>query len=99
MSLGMERTLPRIGRRLQCDGSGHPSPGHGHARLLSKAWPLLGSSRISALIHRPASRCRIKPIVGSPVVDFGLGQLSRGSAHAHTLRDYLNNSIAGLGDV
>ena len=95
----MERKLSRIGRRLQRDGSRHPSPCHGHARLPSKACALLGSSRISALVHRPTPRCRIGPIVGSPVVEFGFGQLSRGSAHAHMRVGYPNNSIAGLGDV
>ena len=93
----MERTLSRIGRRLQRDSSSHPSPCHGHARLLSKACALLGSSRISALVHRPTPRCRIGPIVGSPVVEFGFGQLSRGSAHAHTLVGYPNNAIASRG--
>ena len=95
----MERKVPRIGRRLQRDGSRHPSPCHGHARLPSKACALLGFSRISALMHRLTSPCWIGPFFGSPVVNIGLGQLSRGSAHAHMRVGYPNNSIAGLGDV
>ena len=93
----MERKLSRIGRRLQRDGSSHPSPCHSHARLLSKTCALLGSSRISALVHRPTPRCRIGPIVGSPVVEFGFGQLSRGSAHAHTFAGYPNNPLPAWG--
>jgi hypothetical protein len=93
----MERKVPRIGRRLQRDGSSHPSPCHGHARLLSKACALLGSSRISALMRPPESRCWIGPIVGSPVVELGFGQLSRGSAHAHTFAGYPNNPLPAWG--
>ena len=93
----MERKLPRIGQCFQRDGSGYPSPCPGHARLLGKACGPPGSSRISALLRRPAPRCWSEPIFGSPAVDFGLGQLSKGSAHAHILVGYLDNSIARRG--